>query len=391
MQAAGSAMRSWTSTGFTQLMGIDYPIIQAPFGGLPSQRLTATVSNLGGLGSLGAFGLGRSAIIEGASEIRSLTAKPFAINLWVSTSDRETSQTSADSIQRKIRELAPYYAELGIGPSSGIEFKAQDFEVQVRAAIEARPAALSFIYGIPPKDILVECRSQGLKTMGTATTPEEAVVLEEAGVDLIVASGFEGAGHRGSFLRAAGASLMGGVSLVPQIVDAVDVPVIAAGGIADGRGLIAALALGAQGVQIGTAFLLCEGSGAGKAHRAALLCQAAKRTDLTNAFTGRLARGISNRLMNDLKRMHTPVLPFPLQHALIQTVAAPAACQEAAELMTVWAGQSAGLCRNSNVKVFFEQLIAQGDATLRLLSPGASKHTGGKPWPVSEVKHGQRI
>ena len=361
MLASGNEKRSWKSTRVVKLLGIDYPIIQAPFGGFPSQQLTATVSNLGGLGSLGAVTLGSSAITEVTREIRSLTTKPLAINLWVSTSDRQAARIKSDIIQSKIRGLARYYAELVIEPPSQVESKPQDFEIQVRA-VDARPAVLSFIYGIPPAEILDECRKHAIRTIGTATTPEEAIALEAAGLDSIVASGFEGGGHRGSFLRPAAHSLMGGLSLIPQVVDAVSVPVIAAGGIADGRGVVAAHALGAEAVQIGTAFVSCVGSGASAAYRSALSSPAAKRTGLTEAFTGRLARGIRNRLMDELANVNDPALPFPLQHALIQTVAGPASVREIPDLMTVWAGQSASLCGCTDATEFMRRLIAESDA-----------------------------
>jgi nitronate monooxygenase len=292
MLASGNAGKFWRSTRVAQQLGIDYPIIQAPFGGLLSQRLTATVSNLGGLGSLGAVTLGASAISEVIGEIRSLTSKPFAINLWVSTLDRETSQVDPSVIDEKVRALAQYYAELDIEPPSRIKAKHQDFAAQVRAVMDAGAPVLSFIYGIPPSEILDECRRQKINTIGTATTPEEASALEQAGFEFIVASSFEGGGHRGSFLRSPAESLMGGFALIPQVVDIVKLPVIAAGGIADGRGLAAAFALGAEGVQIGTAFLPCAGSGASEAYRTALSLFAANGTDLTDAFTARLARGI---------------------------------------------------------------------------------------------------
>jgi nitronate monooxygenase len=346
----------------TQLLGIEYPIVQAPFGGLPSQRLSANVSNLGGLGSVGAVTLSSPAIRDVIAEIRSLTDKPFAINLWVSASDLKEARVSTAYVEQKIRAYARYYAELGIEPPSLVEARAPDFEAQVRAAIDTGAPVLSFVYGIPPSEILDECRKQAIRTIGTATTPEEALALEEAGLDLIVASGFEGGGHRGSFLRSAVDSLMGSFSLIPQVVDAIHIPVIAAGGIADGRGFVAALALGAEGVQIGTAFLPCAGSGASKAYRAALLADGVKRTDLTDAFTGRLARGIRNRLMEEFKQTSGPPLPFPLQHALTQTVAAPASAQAKPELMTLWAGQSANLCRNTEASEFITQLILEADA-----------------------------
>jgi nitronate monooxygenase len=184
MLASGNAGKSWKSTRVAQQLGIDYPIIQAPFGGLPSQRLTATVSNLGGLGSLGAVTLGSSAISEVIAEIRSLTSKPFAINLWVSTSDREAFQVGSGAIEERIRALAQYYAELGVDPPSKIEAKPQDFGTQVRAAIDAGVPVLSFIYGIPPAEILEECRRRKIKTIGTATTPEEASALEQAMIEV---------------------------------------------------------------------------------------------------------------------------------------------------------------------------------------------------------------
>jgi nitronate monooxygenase len=221
---------------------------------------------------------------------------------------------------------------------------------------------LSFLYGVPPLEILEECGKRAITTIGTATTPEEAVALEKAGIDLIVASGFEGGGHRGSFLRSPADSLMGCFSLIPQVADAVEVPVVASGGIADGRGLVAALALGAEGVQIGTAFLPCAGSGAGKAHRTALLSKVVKRTNLTDAFTGRLARGIENRLMDELSDITSPPLPFPLQHALTQTIAAPASTQERGDLMPLWAGQSVGLCHHTQASELMAELIAKADA-----------------------------
>jgi nitronate monooxygenase len=367
---------SWRLTRAAQFLGIEYPILQAPFGGLPSQRLTATVSNLGGLGSLGAVTLGSSAIKEVIGEIRSLTERSFAINLWVSTSDQGASHISSEAIDQAIQSYASYYDELGIDWPSHVEPKSQDFEAQVASAIDARAPVLSFTFGIPPAEILTECRRQGIRTIGTATTPEEAVALEEAGLELIVASGFEGGGHRGSFLRSATDSLIGSVSLIPQVVDAVRVPVIAAGGIADARGIAAALALGAEGVQIGTAFVPCAGSGASKPYAATLLSDAAKGTGLTNAFTGRLARGLRNRLMDELEARSSLPLPFPLQHAITQTCAGPAAQQGKTELTTLWAGQSASLCRCADATELMTQLIAGTDAYFQgIRDPGAKLRT----------------
>jgi nitronate monooxygenase len=376
MATIDGANLSWRLTRAAQLLGIEYPIIQAPFGGLASQRLTAEVSNLGGLGSLGAVTLEPAAISEAIDEIRDLTARPFAINLWVSTSDRDASRASSQKIEEKIREFEQYYSELGIDAPMTVKPRFHDFEAQSRAAIDARPPVLSFVYGIPPAEILSECRRQQIKTIGTATTPEEAVALEHSGVDAIVASGFEGGGHRGSFLRPAKDSLIGSISLIPQVVDAVSVPVIAAGGIADGRGVVAAFALGAEGVQIGTAFLSCSGSGATAAYQNALNSDAAKWTGLTDGFTGRLARGIRNRLMDHLTMHSGPPLPFPLQHALTQTVASVAAAQTNTELMTLWAGQSAGLSHCTEASEFLSNLLVDVDCCLSKLMPTNLKTSG---------------
>src|SRR5579872_7091115 len=245
---------SWCRNPFTTKFGIDYPIVQGPFGGLPSQKLTAAVSNFGGLGSFGALGLAPEAIREVIAEIRSLTAKPFAVNLWVSTEDDGARASGEDAFRRSLAALAGPLAELHAPPPVWKPYAPVRFEDQARALLDAGVRVFSFIVGIPPREILDECRARGILTIGAATTPDEAAALDASGVDAVVASGFEAGGHRGSFLRAAEDSLTGTFSLVPQVVDLVRVPVIAAGGIGDARGALAALALGAQAVQIGTAF-----------------------------------------------------------------------------------------------------------------------------------------
>jgi nitronate monooxygenase len=199
-------------------------------------------------------------------------------------------------------------------------------------------------------------------TIGAATTVEEAIVLEQAGVDVIAASGFEAGGHRGSFLRAAEESLTGTFSLVPQVADAVSVPVVAAGGIADARGIVAAFALGAEGVQIGSAFLACEESGASVHHRNALLSGNARRTGLTRGFTGRLARGIHNQLLEELNRPGVQILPYPLQRGLVRNLSIPAEKAAKTELLPLWAGQSANLCRQSDAKKLLQTLVSEVSA-----------------------------
>ena len=352
-------MISWNRTPLTSKLGIDYPIIQGPLGGLSSQRLTAAVSNFGGLGSFGAHGLSPGAIKDMIAEIRSLTSQPFAMNLWVSTEDEGARTSDESAFNRSLAPLASYFAALGAPRPTYKPFLPVRFEDQARVLLDAKVPVFSFIYGIPPREILKECRLKAIVTIGTATTPDEAAALQEAGVDAIVASGFEAGGHRGSFLRSAEDSLMGALSLVPHVVDVVDVPVIAAGGIGDARGVVAALALGAAGVQMGTAFLACEQSGASRLHRQALLERNAGHTALTKGFTGRLARGIHNRLMEELNRNESQILPYPLQRGLIRNLPIAAEAAGRADLVPLWAGQSANLSACTDASAFLHSLFEQ--------------------------------
>jgi nitronate monooxygenase len=349
----------WNKTRFSRRLGIDYPIVQGPLGGLSSQKLTAAVSNFGGLGSFGALGLAPNAIKDAIAELRSLTTKPFAVNLWVSTEDEGAFASGKEAFERSLSTLTSHLESLGVSRPSFKSYVPIRFEDQVRVLLDEKVPVFSFIYGIPPKEILDECRAQRIPTIGTATTSEEAVALQDAGVDVIVASGFEAGGHRGSFLRPAEESLTGTFSLVPQVAAIVHLPVVAAGGIADGRGIAAALALGAEGVQLGTAFVACEESGASQLHRQALLSGKANKTGLTKGFTGRLARGIRNRLMDELNQPGVEILPYPLQRILVKNLTLPAEKAGRAELLPLWAGQSASLLRYANATELLQNLVAE--------------------------------
>src|SRR6202521_2140137 len=348
---------SWNENRLTAKLGIDYPIIQGPLGGSSSQKLTAAVSNFGGLGSFGAHGLTPEAIKDVIAQIRSLTSKPFAMNLWVSMEDEGARTSDENAFNRSLAPLAVHLAALGAPRPTYKPYSPIRFEDQARVLLEANVPVFSFIYGIPPQEILEECRAKHIVTIGTATTPDEAAALQDAGVDAIVASGFEAGGHRGSFLRAAEDSLTGTISLVPQIADTVSLPVIAAGGIADARGVVAALVLGAEAVQMGTAFLACEESGASRLHRQALQEKRAGHTALTKGFTGRLARGIHNRLLEELNRTGIEILPYPLQRALVRNLAVPAEAAGRSDLLPLWAGKSANLSACSNVLAFLTSLV----------------------------------
>ena len=354
-----SSSPRWNETRVSSRLGIEYPIIQGPLGGLSTQRLTATVSNFGGLGSFGAHGLSPSAIKNVINEIRALTPQPFAINLWVSTEDKGAGTSDSEAFARSLAPLAGHIQALGGTLPAYEPYVPIKFEDQVRVLLDAKVPAFSFIYGIPPKETLDECRAQGILTIGAATTPDEAIVLEQAGVDVVVASGFEAGGHRGSFLLGPEESLTGTFSLVPQVADAVSIPVVAAGGIADARGIVAAFALGAEGVQIGTAFLACEESGASVHHRNALLGGQAKQTALTRGFTGRLARGIKNGLLDELNHKGTEILPYPLQRALVRHLSILAETAERTDLLPLWAGQSANLSRCTDAHGLLDSLVRE--------------------------------
>ncbi|MEU2996283.1 DUF561 domain-containing protein [Streptomyces sp. NPDC006995] len=327
------------------LLGIALPVVQGPFGGgLSSVALAVAVSEGGGLGSYGAHILEPQEIADLVGELKARTSRPFAVNLWVPQQDEAGPWPDPAELALHIRRLHPYYEELGL-PAMAAEdvMPGPDFDAQVDALLEAVPPVISFVMGIPPQEVMDETRRRGIKVIGTATTVDEAVALERAGVDAVVASGADAGGHRGAFLRPIRESLVGTFSLVPQVADAVSVPVIAAGGIADGRGVAAALALGADAVQIGTAFLATRESGASGAHRRALSSPEARTTVLTRLFTGRTARGIVNRFVRDMTPYEETVPAYPVQSALMRSVRREAGTQGREDLSSLWAGQAAAL------------------------------------------------
>jgi nitronate monooxygenase len=354
-----SRTHPWKESRAAKILGIEYPIIQGPFGGLSSTSLAAEVANAGGLGSFGALNLSPAQIRETVQEIRERTTHPFSVNLWVSTFDEAAQRTSREQLQRSAERMHAYFAALGLPMPPLPDLPTQQFDAQVQALLEARPPVASFVFGIPPGDVLQECKRLGIVTIGTATTPDEAKAIADAGMNLVVASGFEAGGHRGSFIGSAEASLTGSFALIPQVADQVSIPVIAAGGIADGRGVAAALILGADAVQIGTAFLVCEGSGVSPLHREILFTEAAKHTSVTRHFSGRMARGIRNRFVEDMESSAHDPLPYPLQRALLRPYAQEALKQERGDLLALWAGQGAPLIQHRQVSTLMKSLIEE--------------------------------
>lgn len=349
----------WNKTKFTKLLGIEYPIVQGPFGGgLSSVELTTTVANAGCLGSFGGQSFSTNEIIQTCKEIRNHTNKPFNINLWVNDRDSRLA-TFGDEDYKKLTELfKPYFNELGLSIPERPTNLGAKFEEQIEAIFKAKPAVFSFVYGIPNASILEKCKSFGIKTVGAATIVDEAIALENAGVDAIVATGMEAGGHRVSFLRTAEESLTGTFALIPQVADSVKIPIIAAGSIADARGIKAALALGADAVQMGTAFLVTNQSNASQDHKDKLFTPDAKYTTLTKVFTGRLSRGIKNRLTEDLKEYEKLLAPYPLQSRFMGFLKAyPATANSNPDFKSYWAGQSASLLKHRDAKILIETLV----------------------------------
>lgn len=317
------------------------PIWMAPMAGeAASAALVAAVSAGGGFGQLGAAYLAASRITEIAADIRARTNRPFGINLFC-----PQAWTRDDAaIDAYLALLAPWHAELGLPAPVRPAVCEEDFEAQLAAAVAARPAVLSFVMGDPGAARVAAVKAQGLVVLGTATQVSEGLALQASGVDGVIAQGFEAGGHRGGFLGSAEGAGIGTMALVPQLVDALDVPVIAAGGIADARGVAAAQALGASAVTVGTAFLLVDECPLSPAYRAALLDARDSDSTLTRAFSGRLARGLANRVTRELEGTALPAFPQP--NAASRPLRQAAAKAGRAEFISLWAGQALPLQRH---------------------------------------------
>jgi nitronate monooxygenase len=347
-----------TPNDLCQLLGISHPIIQAPMaGGTTTVELVAAVSGAGALGSVGAAYLSPEQIRETARQIRERTDRPFNVNLFVGGDDGRGARDPSALLVL----LAHYHVELGLPAPVPPAPVPDPFEAQLQAVLEAAPAVFSFTFGVPTAPALAALKARGIKVVGTATTVAEARHLEAAGVDMVVAQGAEAGGHRGTFAGPCERSLVGTLALVPQVVDAVAVPVIAAGGIMDGRGLVAARALGAAGVQMGTAFLTCRESGAPAAYKAAVRAAHDDQTEVTRAFSGRPARGVVNEWMRALRGREDAILPFPLQNAATRPLRNEAARRGDTRYLSLWAGQGAGLARDLPAAELVRRLVREAD------------------------------
>ena len=342
------------TSSLLQRLGIALPIIQGPMTGSDTPALAAAVSSAGGLGMLGCGMRSPAAMAEAAAEVRRRTDRPFGMNLFVQASPAPDDAT----VQAALQRLAPFYAEFGLVPERPAQW-CEDFAAQFEALVAARPAVASFTFGILTAAQVARLQAVGSYVIGTATTLAEAQAWAAVGADAVCASGMEAGGHRGTFLTptqpgATGAapsladfaaSMVGTLPLVAQCVQALTIPVIAAGGIMGGRGIAGALALGAQAVQMGTAFLACPESGIGPAYRQALAQAQDTDTRLTRVFSGRPARGIVNAMMEALAAEEDRVPAYPVQNALTGALRRTAATQGRTSHLSLWAGQGVGAAR----------------------------------------------
>lgn len=353
-------------TLLTQRLGLTYAIIQAPMaGGATTADLVASVCETGALGFIGAAYLAPDRIAEASRDVRMRTSRPFGINLFAPLPPAALPNGAARALER----VAPFCAELGLPAPVIPSPKADSFDDQLTAALESGAAVFSFTFGLPPPGAIEAAKARGMFVMGTATTVEEAVQLERAGADTVVAQGIEAGAHRGTFATDFEMAMIGTMALVPQIVDAVRVLVVASGGVMDGRGIAAALALGASAVQMGTAFLTCHEAGIPEAHKQAILAAHEDRTRLTRAFSGRPARGIVNRMMTAIEGGGPDaILPFPLQNALTRPVRVAAARQDRAEYLSLWAGQGVRLARRQSASELIARLAEETEQAIIRLS-----------------------
>lgn len=352
----------WNSTKITKLLGIEYPILQGPMGGgFSTASLLAVVSNSGGLGSFGAYTLTPDEIREAGKEIQLATSKPYNINLWVNDADKSLENYAPEKLEKVKLLFKPYFDELGIplpDLSTAIPSK---FEKQVEVLFELKPAVFSFIFGIPSKEILKESKKLRIKTIGAATTLEEALALEDAEVDAIVAAGFEAGGHRPSFLKPAQDSFTGLFTLIQQLKAKTKTPIIAAGGIIDAKGIKAAMTLGADAVQLGTAFMVTDESAALDIHKEIIFNHPNATTTVSKLMTGRMGRMIPNKITENVS-VETEVLPFPLQTRLMATLKTAALNQGRTDLVNFWSGQNTGNLKYHKTSELMQALIAEMSA-----------------------------
>jgi len=351
----------WPSTPLTERLGLKYPIVQAPMASISTAPLVTAVSRAGGLGSIGSAIMPPAEVKAQVEAVRAQTDRPFALNFFVHPPPRADEEVA----EQMRRRLEPYRRELGAAelppPSAPPPFDAAMLEL----VLALRPEVVSFHFGLPAREMMTALRAVGVRILGSATTVAEARLLEAGGVDAVIAQGAEAGGHRGTFASAWADGQIGTMALVPQVADAVSVPVIAAGGIADGRGIAAALALGAAGVQIGTAFLGCPETQLDPMYRRVLFEPRAAQTRVTTVLSGRPARAILTRFIEEMEDREGRTPAFPLQRSLVAPLGKAGADHDTPEFLAMWAGQAAPLLRKLPAADLIATLVRETEAALR--------------------------
>ncbi|MBX3581713.1 MAG: nitronate monooxygenase [Rhizobiaceae bacterium] len=358
----------WRDRRVLDLFGIKHPILLAPMAGPVLSEMAIAVAKEGGLGSLPSAMLSPEQTRTEMEKFRAAVKAPVNLNFFCHTPPAQDEKREAAWRAR----LAPYYDELDIDPAAPIPVSSRTpFDENLCQMVEQlRPEVVSFHFGLPPEVLVARVKASGAKVISSATTIREAIWLEERGCDAIIAQGSEAGGHRGIFLSKHTDRQVGTMALVPQMVDAVKVPVIAAGGIADGRGIVAALALGASAVQIGTAYLFCPEAKVNAPHRAALKAAWDDDTVLTRVFTGRPARGIANRIVSEIGAMSDLPPEFPLAGGTIMPLRGKAEPAGSGDFTPLWSGQAMRLGREMPATELTRTLVEETQARLRQMTPG---------------------
>ncbi|AAU27220.1 TPA: nitronate monooxygenase [Legionella pneumophila] len=339
-------------------LGIQFPIIQAPMaGGATTPELVAAVSNSGGLGSLGAGYMRPDEIRQAIIKIRQLTSKPFAVNLFIP----EAHHATPEQIQNACDDINLCCTELNIEISPVSKPYSLPFVDQMQILIEEKIPVFSYAFGTLEPMWIKQLKKNGTFLIGTATTIHEARILEASGIDAIVAQGSEAGGHRGTFIGNAEEDLIQLSELIPQLVETIRIPAIAAGGIMNGKGIVSAINAGASGVQMGTAFLSCFEAGITYKYKQTLLSQQQDNTVLTRAFSGKLARGIRNKFIICMDNRKINILDYPIQNALTQMMRQKAREKDNIDFMSLWAGQSAHLCRSMSASDLISTLVIEAE------------------------------
>ncbi|UXR78814.1 MULTISPECIES: nitronate monooxygenase [unclassified Staphylococcus] len=345
----------WYQTAITEQCGIQLPIIQAGMAGSTTPELVASVSEAGGLGTIGAGYMTPEKLTQEIQRVKQLTSKPFAVNLFVPES---FTYTEAD-VDTMNAHLHSYREALSITTPKPGAHDPEIFQQLVNVVVEQSVAVCAFTFGVPTIDVVSQLHDAGIVVVGSATTVAEAQEVERMGMDAVVAQGSEAGGHRAAFQQDGASALVGTMALVPQIVDHVKIPVIAAGGIMDGRGWVASHVLGAAGVQLGTAFLTTKESASKSVRRQAILNSVETDTVVTKVLSGKAARGIRNGLIDDLESIRHQVLPYPIQNDVTKQIRATAAQEGNADWTHIWSGQGARLARDTDVKTLMNTLLTE--------------------------------